>query len=62
MKNTTVIEYEKPCEATGLGCVWVSREEFDDFGQMISWDSECAHCFRNRDWNKSEYVTEWLHP
>jgi len=46
---------EAPCEETKGPCEWSSEEEYDENGDMVSWDSYCGNCYRNRDWSKDEY-------
>lgn len=53
--NSAPTLMEKPCEDTKGPCEWSSDEEYDENGDMVSWDSYCGNCYRNRDWSKDEY-------
>lgn len=47
-------ECEPLCEVTGKPCRWVCDEQFDDAGELVTWDAFCQDCMRWRDWSKDE--------
>jgi len=59
-KSTTTLSAttEAPCEANGGAHCYHSEEEYDDDGNMLSWDDYCCMCGRWRDWSKDLYLGE----
>ena len=51
---------EEPCKETGIACVWICDEFFDENGEIISWDMYCGDCFCYRDWDLDEYSASSL--
>lgn len=47
-------EHEPLCDVTWLPCRWVCEEQFDDAGELVTWDAFCQDCMRWRDWSKDE--------
>lgn len=48
---------EAPCEVTGKPCRWLSDDQYDDKGELASWDLFCTDCFRSREWENDEAAT-----
>lgn len=46
------IRHEKECDANpGHGCVWLTDDGEDEDGNYIEYETYCAECFRERNFN-----------
>lgn len=55
MTKTSEQLVEEPCTVTGGPHCYHSEEEYDDDGNMLSWDDYCCVCGHYRDWEKLPY-------